>query len=73
MFNDASKVPVASSWVAAPSSHAGLFAESSPDLPMSHFQDESMNIIEKWRPKLEGSGILVVIGGHKSSSPRGGE
>ncbi|XP_047398887.1 UDP-GlcNAc:betaGal beta-1,3-N-acetylglucosaminyltransferase-like protein 1 isoform X6 [Sciurus carolinensis] len=34
-------------------------------------KDKSMTIIEKWRPKLEGSGILVVVGGHDSPSPRG--
>uniref|UniRef100_I3N067 UDP-GlcNAc:betaGal beta-1,3-N-acetylglucosaminyltransferase like 1 n=1 Tax=Ictidomys tridecemlineatus TaxID=43179 RepID=I3N067_ICTTR len=34
-------------------------------------KDKSMAIIEKWRPKLEDSGILVVIGGHESPSPRG--
>nr|KAF6270655.1 UDP-GlcNAc:betaGal beta-1,3-N-acetylglucosaminyltransferase like 1 [Myotis myotis] len=33
--------------------------------------DKSMAIIEKWKVKLEGSGILVVIGGHDSPSPRG--
>lgn len=32
-----------------------------------------MAIIEKWKVKLEGSGILVVIGGHDSPSPRGGQ
>nr|XP_051694793.1 UDP-GlcNAc:betaGal beta-1,3-N-acetylglucosaminyltransferase-like protein 1 isoform X5 [Oryctolagus cuniculus] len=34
-------------------------------------QDKSMTIIEKWKEKLEESGILVVVGGHSSSSPRG--
>uniref|UniRef100_A0A8C6FBJ0 UDP-GlcNAc:betaGal beta-1,3-N-acetylglucosaminyltransferase like 1 n=1 Tax=Monodon monoceros TaxID=40151 RepID=A0A8C6FBJ0_MONMO len=34
-------------------------------------KDKSMTIIEKWKEKLEGSGILVVIGGHDSPSPRG--
>ncbi|XP_059527615.1 UDP-GlcNAc:betaGal beta-1,3-N-acetylglucosaminyltransferase-like protein 1 isoform X4 [Myotis daubentonii] len=34
-------------------------------------KDKSMAIIEKWKGKLEGSGILVVIGGHDSPSPRG--
>ncbi|XP_045428245.1 UDP-GlcNAc:betaGal beta-1,3-N-acetylglucosaminyltransferase-like protein 1 isoform X2 [Pipistrellus kuhlii] len=34
-------------------------------------KDKSMAIIEKWKVKLEGSGILVVIGGHDSPSPRG--
>ncbi|XP_007957976.1 UDP-GlcNAc:betaGal beta-1,3-N-acetylglucosaminyltransferase-like protein 1 [Orycteropus afer afer] len=34
-------------------------------------QDKSMTIIEKWKVKLEDSGILVVIGGHDSLSPRG--
>ncbi|XP_061248412.1 UDP-GlcNAc:betaGal beta-1,3-N-acetylglucosaminyltransferase-like protein 1 isoform X1 [Bos javanicus] len=34
-------------------------------------KDKSMTIIEKWKKKLEGSGILVVIGGHDSPSPRG--
>ncbi|XP_059734584.1 queuosine-tRNA galactosyltransferase isoform X2 [Bos taurus] len=34
-------------------------------------KDKSMTIIEKWKKKLEGSGILVVIGGHESPSPRG--
>nr|XP_021576911.2 UDP-GlcNAc:betaGal beta-1,3-N-acetylglucosaminyltransferase-like protein 1 isoform X1 [Ictidomys tridecemlineatus] len=37
----------------------------------SMMPDKSMAIIEKWRPKLEDSGILVVIGGHESPSPRG--
>ena len=32
-----------------------------------------MTIIEKWKEELEGSGILVVIGGHDSPSPRGGQ
>lgn len=31
-----------------------------------------MTIIEKWKVKLEDSGILVVIGGHSSPAPRGG-
>ncbi|XP_070340006.1 queuosine-tRNA galactosyltransferase isoform X2 [Equus asinus] len=35
-------------------------------------KDKSMTIIEKWKVKLEDSGILVVIGGHDSPSPRGG-
>ncbi|XP_027986173.2 UDP-GlcNAc:betaGal beta-1,3-N-acetylglucosaminyltransferase-like protein 1 [Eptesicus fuscus] len=34
-------------------------------------KDKSMAIIEKWKVKLEGSGILVVIGGHDSPSPKG--
>ncbi|XP_015415425.1 PREDICTED: UDP-GlcNAc:betaGal beta-1,3-N-acetylglucosaminyltransferase-like protein 1 [Myotis davidii] len=34
-------------------------------------KDKSMAIIEKWKVKLEDSGILVVIGGHDSPSPRG--
>ncbi|CAI9163614.1 unnamed protein product [Rangifer tarandus platyrhynchus] len=34
-------------------------------------KDKSMTIIEKWKKKLEGSGILMVIGGHDSPSPRG--
>lgn len=34
-------------------------------------QDKSMTIIDKWKEKLEESGILVVVGGHSSSSPRG--
>ncbi|XP_057392555.1 UDP-GlcNAc:betaGal beta-1,3-N-acetylglucosaminyltransferase-like protein 1 isoform X3 [Balaenoptera acutorostrata] len=34
-------------------------------------KDKSMTIIEKWKEELEGSGILVVIGGHDSPSPRG--
>nr|XP_044600260.1 UDP-GlcNAc:betaGal beta-1,3-N-acetylglucosaminyltransferase-like protein 1 isoform X5 [Equus asinus] len=34
-------------------------------------KDKSMTIIEKWKVKLEDSGILVVIGGHDSPSPRG--
>nr|XP_045369399.1 UDP-GlcNAc:betaGal beta-1,3-N-acetylglucosaminyltransferase-like protein 1 isoform X2 [Camelus bactrianus] len=33
--------------------------------------DKSMTIIERWKEELEGSGILVVIGGHDSPSPRG--
>ncbi|ELW62355.1 UDP-GlcNAc:betaGal beta-1,3-N-acetylglucosaminyltransferase-like protein 1 [Tupaia chinensis] len=35
-------------------------------------KDRSGAIIEKWKAKLEGSGILVVVGGHNSPSPRGG-
>ncbi|XP_048067783.1 UDP-GlcNAc:betaGal beta-1,3-N-acetylglucosaminyltransferase-like protein 1 isoform X3 [Ursus arctos] len=34
--------------------------------------DKSAAIIDKWKVKLEGSGIPVVIGGHDSASPRGG-
>ncbi|XP_060027668.1 UDP-GlcNAc:betaGal beta-1,3-N-acetylglucosaminyltransferase-like protein 1 isoform X2 [Erinaceus europaeus] len=34
-------------------------------------KDKSMAILEKWRVKLESSGILVVIGGHDSPYPRG--
>ncbi|XP_047614367.1 UDP-GlcNAc:betaGal beta-1,3-N-acetylglucosaminyltransferase-like protein 1 isoform X4 [Phacochoerus africanus] len=34
-------------------------------------KDKSMAIIEKWKEKLEASGILVVVGGHDSPSPRG--
>ncbi|XP_066092272.1 queuosine-tRNA galactosyltransferase isoform X3 [Saccopteryx bilineata] len=34
-------------------------------------KDKSMAIVEKWKMKLEGSGIPVVIGGHNSPSPRG--
>ncbi|XP_064350919.1 UDP-GlcNAc:betaGal beta-1,3-N-acetylglucosaminyltransferase-like protein 1 isoform X3 [Camelus dromedarius] len=34
-------------------------------------KDKSMTIIERWKEELEGSGILVVIGGHDSPSPRG--
>ncbi|KAM9209732.1 queuosine-tRNA galactosyltransferase isoform 3-T3 [Dugong dugon] len=34
-------------------------------------KDKSGTIIEKWKVKLEASGILVVIGGHDSPSPRG--
>ncbi|XP_074175704.1 queuosine-tRNA galactosyltransferase isoform X9 [Rhinolophus sinicus] len=34
-------------------------------------KDKSMTIVEKWKVKLEGSGILVVIGGHNCPSPRG--
>ncbi|XP_053748399.1 UDP-GlcNAc:betaGal beta-1,3-N-acetylglucosaminyltransferase-like protein 1 isoform X3 [Panthera pardus] len=34
-------------------------------------KDKSMTIIEKWKVKLENSGVLVVIGGHDSPSPRG--
>uniref|UniRef100_A0A8C5UWY4 UDP-GlcNAc:betaGal beta-1,3-N-acetylglucosaminyltransferase like 1 n=2 Tax=Microcebus murinus TaxID=30608 RepID=A0A8C5UWY4_MICMU len=34
-------------------------------------KDKSGTIIEKWKVKLEDSGILVVIGGHDSPSPRG--
>lgn len=32
-----------------------------------------MAIIEKWKEKLEDAGIQVVVGGHSSPSPRGGE
>lgn len=35
-------------------------------------KDKSMAVIEKWKEKLEASGILVVVGGHDSPSPRGG-
>ncbi|KAK7799813.1 hypothetical protein U0070_006795, partial [Myodes glareolus] len=35
-------------------------------------KDNSRTIIEKWKVKLEDSGISVVIGGHDSPSPRGG-
>ncbi|XP_045654582.1 UDP-GlcNAc:betaGal beta-1,3-N-acetylglucosaminyltransferase-like protein 1 [Ursus americanus] len=35
-------------------------------------KDKSAAIIDKWKVKLEGSGIPVVIGGHDSASPRGG-
>ncbi|KAM5217056.1 queuosine-tRNA galactosyltransferase isoform 4-T5 [Hipposideros larvatus] len=34
-------------------------------------RDKSMTIIEKWKVKLEGSGIPVVVGGHSWPSPRG--
>uniref|UniRef100_A0A4X1V529 UDP-GlcNAc:betaGal beta-1,3-N-acetylglucosaminyltransferase like 1 n=1 Tax=Sus scrofa TaxID=9823 RepID=A0A4X1V529_PIG len=34
-------------------------------------KDKSMAVIEKWKEKLEASGILVVVGGHDSPSPRG--
>ncbi|XP_057174215.1 UDP-GlcNAc:betaGal beta-1,3-N-acetylglucosaminyltransferase-like protein 1 isoform X1 [Ursus arctos] len=34
-------------------------------------KDKSAAIIDKWKVKLEGSGIPVVIGGHDSASPRG--
>ncbi|XP_004709260.2 UDP-GlcNAc:betaGal beta-1,3-N-acetylglucosaminyltransferase-like protein 1 isoform X1 [Echinops telfairi] len=34
-------------------------------------KDNSMAIIDKWKVKLEDSGILVVVGGHDSPSPRG--
>lgn len=34
-------------------------------------KDKSMTIIEKWKVKLEDSGVLVVIGGHSSPAPRG--
>ncbi|KAL6057835.1 hypothetical protein STEG23_034038 [Scotinomys teguina] len=34
-------------------------------------KDKSGIIIEKWKVKLEDSGISVVIGGHDSPSPRG--
>ncbi|XP_076791396.1 queuosine-tRNA galactosyltransferase isoform X2 [Arvicanthis niloticus] len=34
-------------------------------------KDKSTAIIEKWKVKLEDSGISVVIGGHDSPSPRG--
>ncbi|XP_040312692.1 queuosine-tRNA galactosyltransferase isoform X3 [Herpailurus yagouaroundi] len=34
-------------------------------------KDKSMTIIEKWKVKLENSGVRVVIGGHDSPSPRG--
>uniref|UniRef100_H2QE62 UDP-GlcNAc:betaGal beta-1,3-N-acetylglucosaminyltransferase like 1 n=1 Tax=Pan troglodytes TaxID=9598 RepID=H2QE62_PANTR len=35
-------------------------------------KDKSGAIIEKWRVKLEDSGVHVIIGGHDSPSPRGG-
>ncbi|KAM6175951.1 queuosine-tRNA galactosyltransferase [Erethizon dorsatum] len=34
-------------------------------------KDKSVTIIERWKGKLEGAGIPVVIGGHDSPSPRG--
>nr|XP_045231468.1 UDP-GlcNAc:betaGal beta-1,3-N-acetylglucosaminyltransferase-like protein 1 isoform X8 [Macaca fascicularis] len=34
-------------------------------------KDKSGAIIEKWRVKLEDSGVHVIIGGHDSLSPRG--
>ncbi|XP_016070891.1 PREDICTED: UDP-GlcNAc:betaGal beta-1,3-N-acetylglucosaminyltransferase-like protein 1 [Miniopterus natalensis] len=34
-------------------------------------KDKSMAILEEWKVKLEGAGILVVTGGHSSPSPRG--
>ncbi|XP_037849716.2 queuosine-tRNA galactosyltransferase isoform X4 [Chlorocebus sabaeus] len=34
-------------------------------------KDKSGAIIEKWRVKLEDSGVHVIIGGHDSPSPRG--
>ncbi|XP_078231192.1 queuosine-tRNA galactosyltransferase isoform X1 [Callithrix jacchus] len=34
-------------------------------------KDKSGAIIEKWKVKLEDSGIHVIIGGHNSPSPRG--
>ncbi|XP_021096968.1 UDP-GlcNAc:betaGal beta-1,3-N-acetylglucosaminyltransferase-like protein 1 isoform X7 [Heterocephalus glaber] len=34
-------------------------------------KDKSMSIIGRWKEKLEGAGIPVVIGGHDSPSPRG--
>ncbi|XP_013361460.1 PREDICTED: UDP-GlcNAc:betaGal beta-1,3-N-acetylglucosaminyltransferase-like protein 1 isoform X4 [Chinchilla lanigera] len=34
-------------------------------------KDKSMTIIERWKGRLEGAGIAVVIGGHDSPCPRG--
>ncbi|XP_043857613.1 UDP-GlcNAc:betaGal beta-1,3-N-acetylglucosaminyltransferase-like protein 1 isoform X1 [Dromiciops gliroides] len=34
-------------------------------------KDKSMNIINKWKLRLETLGIRVIIGGHDSPSPRG--
>uniref|UniRef100_UPI00398F1666 queuosine-tRNA galactosyltransferase isoform X1 n=1 Tax=Pristiophorus japonicus TaxID=55135 RepID=UPI00398F1666 len=34
-------------------------------------KDDSLNIIGKWRTKLEDRGVFVVIGGHESSHPKG--
>ncbi|XP_036623047.1 UDP-GlcNAc:betaGal beta-1,3-N-acetylglucosaminyltransferase-like protein 1 isoform X2 [Trichosurus vulpecula] len=34
-------------------------------------KDKSMNIINKWKIRLETLGIRVIIGGHDSPSPRG--
>ncbi|XP_028935911.1 UDP-GlcNAc:betaGal beta-1,3-N-acetylglucosaminyltransferase-like protein 1 isoform X2 [Ornithorhynchus anatinus] len=34
-------------------------------------QDNSINIIEKWKDRLEDLGIRVIIGGHNSPSPKG--
>ncbi|XP_027696139.1 UDP-GlcNAc:betaGal beta-1,3-N-acetylglucosaminyltransferase-like protein 1 isoform X1 [Vombatus ursinus] len=34
-------------------------------------KDKSMNIINKWKIRLEALGIRVIIGGHDSPSPRG--
>lgn len=36
-------------------------------------QDDSRALVEGWRERLEGRGISVVMSGHKSAHPRGGE
>lgn len=40
---------------------------------MFSHQDDSRASVEGWRERLEGRGISVVMSGHKSAHPRGGE
>lgn len=35
-------------------------------------QDNSLAILQKWRPILEGKGVTVIIGGHTEQKPKGG-
>lgn len=37
------------------------------------FQDDSMAVLEAWRDRLEARGVAVVVSGHKSARPMGGE
>ncbi len=36
-------------------------------------QDDSRKVVEGWRERLEARGISVVISGHNSAQPRGGQ
>ncbi|XP_034799113.3 UDP-GlcNAc:betaGal beta-1,3-N-acetylglucosaminyltransferase-like protein 1 isoform X7 [Pan paniscus] len=52
-------------------SGAGVGGASEERQAMQAHVDKSGAIIEKWRVKLEDSGVHVIIGGHDSPSPRG--
>jgi hypothetical protein len=70
VFNDASKV-----FTGLLLGDSILYRTHLREVPwpaVSYLQDKSRAIIEKWKVKLEDSGISVVIGGHDSPSPRGG-